>query len=495
MTKAALYSNTGNEIAVEAIETEQLIPQPGFAERDMDVMRDAIYTTIRKTLRKAEIDAADIVGIACCGHGKGLYLWGKDGRPVRNAILSSDNRAYAYMLRWKADGTEEKAYRMSLQQVMACQPVALLNWLRDNEPEALNRTKWIFACKDFARFCLTGEARAELTDYSGDNLVNLRTKQYDMELLACYGISDLFEKLPPLCRATEICGTVDREAAEATGLLPGTPVAGGMFDIDACLLAVDAAREDRLCAIAGTWSINEYICREPVVDGSVRMNSVFCDPAYYLVEESSATSAGNNEWFIRTMLPELRTACRERGSSVYELCNGMVESVPASEFVPIFLPFLYASNVHPNAKSCFIGMTGYHTRAHMIRSVYEGIVYCHKYHIDALLRSRRKPFEQIRLAGGVARSPVWSQMFADIMQIPVETVDVNETGTLGCAIAAAVAAGEYSDIYEASRRMVHVGARFLPNGANAEAYQSRYRMYCRAIEALDPLWNEMQTLI
>lgn len=494
VTKAALYTQTGCELGVESVETELFVPAPDYAERNMDAMRDAIFLSIKKLIQRTAVPPSDIACVACCGHGKGLYLWGKDGRPVRNGILSADNRAYAYPVRWRQDGTEEKVFAISLQHIMACQPVALLAWLQDHEPGVIEQTRWIFACKDYVRFCLTGEAHAELTDYSGANLVNLRTRQYDRKLLDCFGLAEIHDKLPPLCRSTDICGHISAEAAEATGLLQTTPVAGGMFDIDACALAVNAAREDRICAIAGTWSINEYIRREPVVDGSVQMNSIFCDPDYYLIEESSATSAGNNEWFIRTMLPELRAQAAE-GRSIYDMCNEMVQSVPPTEFCPIFLPFLFASNVHPSAKSCLVGMTGYHTRRHIVRGIYEGIVFCHKYHIDKLLKSRTSPPESIQLAGGVARSAVWSQMFADVMQLPVETVDVNEAGALGCAITGAVATGAYATLADAAQSMVKARARYLPNAENAAAYMARYALYKRVIAALDPVWDDIQAQI
>ena len=74
--------------------------------------------------------------------------------------------------------------------------------------------------------------------------------------------------------------------------------------------------------IAGTWSINEYVRRMPVMDGSVRMNSLFCLPEYYLIEESSPTSAGNNEWFLQQMLPELRQQAAAEGRSIYEILTG-----------------------------------------------------------------------------------------------------------------------------------------------------------------------------
>ena len=315
-TKAALFDTEGRQIGVEAAATDAITPAPGFVERDMDDMWQDNCRVIRALLEKTGINSRKIAGIGLCGHGKGLYLWGKDEQPVRRGILSADNRAWKYQMDWRTDGTEKAAFALSCQHVMACQPVALLAWLRDHEPGVLENIKWVFACKDYVRFRLTGEARAEVTDYSGSGLMNLHTKSFDPALLKLFGIEAIASALPPLCNSLEIAGRITAEAAQATGLAEGTPVIGGMFDIDACALAVNVTDEEHICMIAGTWSINEYIRREPVTDGRVLMNSLFCLPEYYLIEESSPTSAGNNEWFIQQLLPELVQEAKAQSKSI-----------------------------------------------------------------------------------------------------------------------------------------------------------------------------------
>ena len=494
-TKAALFDRKGAEIGKAIMATASITPKPGFVERDMEEMWEANCSVIARVLEETGVDPRDVAGIGIAGHGKGLYLWGKDGKPARNGIISTDNRAWAYPKRWTEDGTEEKVFSRTAQHILACQAVSLLAWLRDNEPESYRNIRWVFECKDYVRFRLTGEAKAEITDYSGANLMNLHTRDYDPELLALFGLSEIADALPPLCLATEICGYVTEEAAAQCGLLPGTPVVGGMFDINACALAVGVADPDKICMMAGTWSINEYIRPKPVLDGSVLMNSLFCLPEYYLIEESSPTSAGNNEWFVRELLPELGRECREKGESIYNVLNRWVDEIPPEEFVPVFLPFLMASNVHPNAKSCFIGMSLNHSRKHLARSVYEGITFCHRVHLERLLRRRDTPPACIRLAGGAARSPVWAQMFADVMNLPVETVEADETGALGCVIAAAVAAGEYPDLQSAVENMTGVSKRFEPDPSRKAIYDRKFSLYCRATECLDGLWSEMQAMI
>ena len=495
VTKAALYTQTGEEVAVASIETKMISVAPGFTERDMLEMKQANFDVIKKLLDKTKINAEEIKGIACCGHGKGLYLWGKDNQPVRPGIISTDNRAWEYPLKWESNGTAKQVYQKTYQAILACQPVSLLAWLKDHEPDCIDQIQWVFECKDYVRFCLTGEAYAEMTDYSGANLINLETRGYDESLLALFGLNELYNCLPPIKTSLDVCGYITDEVAEATGLKAETPVFGGMFDINACALAVDAVYEDKICMIAGTWSINEYIRKTPVLDGSVMMNSFFCLPEYYLIEECSPTSAGNNEWFIKTMLPELKEKAEADGTSIYDIANAWVKEIPIDEFCPIFLPFLMASNVHPSAKSCFIGMSNYHTRAHIVKGIYEGIAFSHRYHLEKLLKAKETPVTSIRLAGGVARSAEWVQIFADIMGYPIEVADINETGTLGCAMNVAVGLGDYANFQEAAAEMISMRDAVTPIKKNQKVYQERYQMYCRVIEALDPIWNDLQAIM
>ncbi len=493
-TKAALFDEDGRQLASADMPTASIVSRPGFVERDMDEMWEANCKVVRDVLAKSGACAADVACVGVCGHGKGLYLWGKDDRPCGLGIASTDGRAQGYVDRWRGDGTEAKAFELSCQHVMGCQPPALLAWLKDNERALYDNVRYVFECKDYIRFRLCGEARAELTDYSGANLINLHTEGYDPRLLDLFGIPEVMCALPPLCRSDEVVGHVCADAAAKTGLLEGTPVIGGLFDIDACALASGIVRDDLVCMIAGTWSINGYVRRDPVLDGSVAMNSYYCLPGYYLVEESSATSAGNNEWFVRQLLPEVAAEAKEAGSSIYDIVNGWVASVAPERGLPLFLPFLMGSNVHPRARACFIGMDASHTRRDLARSIYEGITFCHRMHLDRLRASMGGAPGAIRLSGGAARSKVWAQMFADVMDLSVETVAADEVGALGCAIACAVAVGDARDMGQAVGRMVSITHSYQPDARAHEAYERRYCLYRKAVESLDGLWDDFGEL-
>lgn len=489
--KAGIVDENGNILAVAKEPVHNLTPQAGFTERDMDELWSQNAKVIRGAIAKAGIDPKEIRGVSFSGHGKGLYMVDAQGRPSYRGILSTDTRAWEYVKAWSQDGTKEKVFAKTFQDILACQPVALLAWIRDHDPEALQRTRWVFSINDYIRFCLTGVAGGEYTALSGGNLVNMTTFQYDKELMALYGLEEVYDKLPPLCYSAQICGGVTEAAAAQTGLAVGTPCAAGMFDVDACGLAVGVDNPEALCMIAGTWSINEFITRAPITNGTVSLNSMYCIPGYFLIEESSPTSAGNMEWFINNLLSYERDACKAKGGSIYDLTNRWVEETDPASLKVIFLPFLNGSNESAQARGTFIGLTDFNTKAHMLRAVYEGIVFSHMTHVKRLLKNRPAP-KAIRLAGGAANSKVWVQIFADALQIPIETVACEEQGILGAAIAAGVGTGVFESYEAAADQAVAVRETVYPRPEMKEIYEEKYARYRATIDALANVWDVFQ---
>ena len=486
VTKAAIFDTNGRQVAVSSRQTPLITPQPGYTERDMELLWQMNCECIREVLSRADVRADSIAGLAIAGHGKGLYPWGKDGAPAYHGIVSTDNRAWRFPQKWKEDGSFDALYPKLCQQLVPGQQACLLAWFKEHKPEVYGSIRWAFSVKDYIRFRLTDEAFSEATDISGSGLINVRDAVIDSEITDRLGIGEMSECIAPIRYSSDFCGAVTEAAAELTGLCPGTPVAGGMFDIDACAIAMNITEPDQLCSITGTWTINEFISRTPVVGTQIAMNSLYAIPGFYLIEECSPTGAGNLEW----VLDNLRIDVPE-GQKVYAAADALAESAAVDTDV-YYLPFLYGSNDHPLAKASWIGLTSYHSAAHMLRAVYEGAAFSAKTHIDKLLSVRAAP-AAIRLAGGVANSPMWVQMYADILGLPIETVTgVKELGALGCAMAAAVAAGIYQDYVEAAAAMVRVSEPVYPDPERTAIYRKKYEMYTSIRKALTDVWKNFE---
>ncbi len=488
VSKAGLFTLDGKEVAVASAQTEVICTQPGWQERDMEQMWQGTAGAIKQVVAQAGVAPRDIACVTCTGHGNGLYLIDKRGKPVRNAILSTDSRAKSIIKQWLEQSLDKVVRPRTMQSLWPAQPNALLAWLREHEPQSYHSIDWVLMAKDFIRYKLTGNVFAELTDFSGTSLMNLQTRQFEQALLEDFGISDSLDYLPPIVVSADLCGEITKEASRLTGLTPGTPVAAGMFDIDACGLSSGVVDESQMCMIVGTWGNNQYISKTPVVDEDIFMTSCYSIPEYYLMLEGSATSGSNLEWFVNQFFAAERTMAEEQRGSVYDLCNELVASTQASEGNIVFLPFLYGSNANQDAKATLLGVNAWHRRGHILRAIYEGVVFGHKHHVERLLRFRAKP-QVLRISGGATRSDVWLQVFADCFQTPVQVPDGTELGALGAAIAGAVATGCYEDYPDAVNAMVHFSRYIDPDTSRADIYRDKYSYYQRVIETLDPLWQ------
>ena len=487
-SKAALFDENGTQLSVGSMATETLTPKPGYTERNMDVLWKANASAIRQVIEKSGIDPKDIAGVSFSGHGKGLYLVGDDNRPIYNGIISTDSRAWAYEKKWAEDGTADAIFKKICMLPRYMQPSCLLAWMKDNEPDVYGKIRYIFSVNDYVRFCMTGKANADYTIASGSGFVNFQTASYDRTLAEAYGTPEIFDALPPMKYPADLCGTVTKEAAAETLLPEGTPVAAGMFDVDACGIASGLSDDSKICMIAGTWSINEFIAKAPVLDNTGTLTSMFCIPGYYLTEQSSPTSAGNMEWFIRNLMSYEKKEASEAGGSVYDLTNSWVADIEPQDCSVIFLPFLNGSNEDALARGTFVGLTSYHSKKHMLRAVYEGIVFSHVSHVKKLLMHHDVP-ASIQLSGGAANSDVWVQIFADALQIPIDVVGEKELGALGAAIAAGVSTGIYADYEEGIRRTVQITKTVYPRPEYKEIYEKKYETYRKVIDGLSSVWK------
>ncbi len=479
VSKAALFDEQGTELATAWRYVNVLSPKEGWSERDASEMWQQTAASIREVIATAGIDSADISCVACTGHGNGLYLVDSTGKPVRNAINSSDERAVDYIQQWHSEGVYEQVLPLTAQSLWAAQPNALLSWLRDHEPYNFEQISSVLMAKDFIRFKLTGEIAAEITDMSATSLMNVPEGRYDSRVLSLFGLEGIASMLPPLVESTALCGKVTEEAAHLTGLKPGTKVAAGMFDIDACALSSGIVDSQQLSIVAGTWGNNQYISQEPLIDKDLFMTSRYSIPGWYIMLEGSPTSTGNMQWVTNNMFRKERD---EMGSAFFDWVASEVASVEPSDSSLIFLPFVYGSNCGA-VQSGFYGISSKHTSAHLLTALFEGVVFAHYQHFNRLLHFRSKP-DTIRFTGGAARSDVWCQLFADCMGIPVEVPKGTELGAFGAALAAMVADGRYNSLPEAVASVTSIRRRYEPNAIRHEIYQEKYARYQKLISLL-----------
>lgn len=488
VAKAAIYDLSGKEICAAGRKMDTLTPKSEYCERNPIQIRESIFDAIAKAVRTSDVPADAIAAIGVTGQANGLYMFDHDGNATYPAILSSDMRAKDYIKKWNSDGTLDAILPKTRQVLWAGQTSAIIAWFADHDKETLRRADVFLTAKDYARYLLTGEFSLENTEASSTSLMDLNTQTLSREIFCKLGIEGYFDKFPSrILNSTEIGGYVTQDCAERTGLRRGTPVVGGLIDTVASIISQGVLYEQQLGIIIGTWGVNTFITKRPLYSKDIFSAFFYCLPGYHLILEGSPTSAANLEWFLQTFL-------RREGVKFcgYDEINRMVENSSYKSSL-LFLPFLYGTNVNIDAKSAFVGLKGSHDIPDMLRSIYEGVVFCHMYHIDRLLKFREKP-AVLRIAGGGARSGVWMQIFADALGAEVEVSEAQELGALGAAMAAGVGCSLFKDFYEAADQLTRIKNHYYSSPERHSYYQRKYAIYCKLIDSLDPLWSEINEL-
>ena len=485
VTKAVVFDEDGNALGIGSTPSRQSTPQTNWVEKDPDEQWQSACGSIQEALGEAGVSGEDITMIAPTAHGDGLYVLDEDLRPARPAIPSLDGRAGDTVRRFESEGISERALELVGETPFEVQAPALLGWLQEHEPDTYARVAHVLFCKDWLKLCLTGRLTTDPTEASA-GLTETRTQEHSDETWRVYGLEEMVGTLPEVVRSYDVAGEVSDEAAKATGLAAGTPVVSGLHDCDASALGVGSVRPGQLTMIAGTFSINEAISDDPVSDARVFCRN-WVDAGQYMNMANSASSATNLEWFVQQLSPHEIEKAKETGTSPFAFVGDEVTEVLGDDSRVLFLPYLYGSPQHPDGTAVLFGLKGWHTRGHILRAMFEGIAFGHRLHVDALRDSLE--LSEARLAGGGARSPVWAQVFADTVGLPVSVTDAPETGALGAAICAGVAAGLWETVAEGAERCVRVDRTFEPDPERQARLDDDYERYLELATALEGSWE------
>lgn len=485
VTKAVVFDAEGRAVSSAGARVPQETPHSRWVERDVDALWKASAKAIRDAIEKADVDANEILGVGVTGHGDGLYLLDGEGRAARKGILSLDSRAYGITEKWEAEGRFDRMLEVTGQVPGPLSPATLLAWVAENEPEVVERTRWALSCKDVIKMRLTGEVSADPTEAS-TSFCDVNTQKYSTEAMRLYGLEGYEEFLAPVVGCEEVAGVVTEGAAEITGLAPGTSVVSGLHDVDASAIGIGCVEAGQLAMVAGTASINEVISDKPVSDPRWFARN-FVRPGEWMHMSLSLASAGNLEWFVQKLCRADYESATNLGEDPFAFIEREVAAVADEESEVIFLPFLYGSPHGAAASGAFLGMRGWHSRGHMLRAILEGVVFNHRTHVDALRDSFA--MSEGRLTGGAVRSRRWVQMFADALGLDVLVTDAEESGALGTAMCAMVAAGMHGSLEEASAASVRVVGRLEPDPRSRERLEAKYTHYRRAVEALGEVWE------
>ena len=485
VVKSVLFDLHGREIAIARSDAPIEHPDANWSEAEMNTIWSAVLDTVRQVT--ANKRGSHVAGIGVTGTCCGAWLIDEHGEPVRTAILWNDGRASDIVNEWQHSGLFSQIFAISGNALFPGYTLAVLAWLRRHEPETLDRARWLLFSKDWIRFKLTGDIATEETDCSYLPF-DIRRRRLSSELFDLAGIGEYIRLVPRMVRSHDSVAPITAEIAAATGIPLGTPVVAGLVDVVASTLGAGVWQPGQACSIVGTSVLNSLVSNRPMFEpADVGVQAVMPGETWLrsLVNTSGTL---NLEWMLKVLaVPEVQQAAAE-GTNVYALIEAAVKTVPIGADGVVFHPYVNTAGVispfvNPAARAQFFGIGVQHTRAHLMRAVYEGVALSM---LDAY-ENMPEPTEAVLLSGGGARSAFWAQMFADATGRRVSVADGTELGARGAAMMAGIGAGVYGTLDEAVS-VARVNRHYSPDPEAHRRYRAQYELYQKLYQQLGETW-------
>jgi len=497
--RALVFDLEGNLLAKSKVEIEPYFsPENGWAEQDAQYYWDSLCQACQRLWSEHQIDKQAIAGLAITTQRSTLINLDEHGEPLRPAIVWLDQRRTTGLqpvgglwgLLFKISGMSDT--------IRYLQSEAEVNWLRTHQPDIWARThKYVFL-SGYLNYKFTGKYRDSVGSQVGYIPFDYKKQTWcgdrDWKWQAVPIEKDkLVELVPP----SGLIGEVTSQASKETGIPAGLPVIAAAAD-KACEVIGSGCLDPHLgCLSFGTTAtINtthskytEVIPLIPPYPAAV--------PGAYSLEIQIYRGFWMVSWFKNEFADNEKRVAKNRGVEVEELFDDLVASVPPGSLGLTLQPYWSPGLKHPGpeAKGAVIGFGDVHTRAHLYRSILEGLGYSLRE--GALRTSKRSkiPITEIRIAGGGSQSKAAPQITADIFGLPTAKPHTYEASGLGAAIDLAVGLQLHLDFDTAVSSMTHIGEVFEPNMQNHRIYDELYRrVYCKMYDLLQPLYENIRDI-
>jgi len=485
-TKALLIDINGQVISSATTPTTLANPYPLWSEQNPHDWWNGTVNSIRQTLETSGVEGKAIDAIGLTGQMHGLVLLDGMGEVLRPAILWNDQRTSIQCDEIRDRLGVERLIQITGNEALTGFTAPKILWVAQNEPEIYVKVKHILLPKDYVRFKLTNEFAMDKADGSGTILFDLKQRDWSNEVLDTLAIPASW--LPPTFEGPQVTGAVTSAVANETGLAEGTPVVAGGGDQAAQAVGVGAIKSGIIALTLGTSGVVFATTETPLIEPTGRLHA-FCHavPERWHFMGVMLSAAGSLQWHRDSLAPE---------TSFQSLIDEAQEVDPGSEGL-IFLPYLTGERTpypDPLARAAWIGLTIRHNRAALTRAVLEGVAYGIKDIFGLIQGSGLGSIQQVRISGGGAKSTLWRQIIADVLNVELVTVNTTEGAAFGAALLAGVGSGHFRTALEACDAIVQITGRTSPNSSVA-IYDQLYPRYRALYPILAPEFKAMANAI
>lgn len=479
--RAHVFDLSGRSRGVGKGSYATAFPEPGRAEQDPDDWWHAAGIAVRGALAASGVTPAQISGIACDTTSCTVVALDAGGRPLRPCLLWMDVRAHREAAEIAACG--DPALRLNGGGRGPVSPEWMIPkalWIKRHQPDIWARAAMVGEYQDFLTLRLTGRWVASLNNVTMRWHYQTGHGGWPDSMLARLGLADLRERWPAdIVAPGEAIGPLTEAAARHLGLNAGLPVVQGGADAFIGMIGLGVTQPGDLALITGSSHLQLGVAERPVHAPGFWGTYMDCVYPGRPVIEGGQTSTGSIiAWFQRNFAEGVD----------FDTLNAEAALLPpGAEGLLAVDHFQGNRTPHTDglARGAITGLSLKHGRAHVYRALIESICLGTRAVVETF--GAAFPLRRIVVAGGAARSPLWLQLHADTLGLPLELTEEPEAPALGSAILAAVGAGHFASIDEACAAMVRTARRIEPDMASHAAYGPIHARYRAAYPALRPL--------
>lgn len=482
--KTVAYNLRGEPVAAAYREYSVLHPRVGWAEQNPEDWWRAAAETLREVVARVGSESIEAVGVT--SQREAFAPLSREGELLANAIIWLDSRAVKQETWVRERVGAARVLELTGLPVDQIFSAVKLLWFKEEMPFVFQRISKVLFAKDYVAYKLTGAVCTDYSMASRTMLLDIRKLEWSQELCDELGIP--VEILPPLKGSWEVVGEVTGEASAVTGLRKGTPVVAGGGDRPCEALGAGVVDEGEINAGTGTGTCFEAPLSQPRPDPKGRVDTcVHVVPGRWEYEIVVNATGESLRWFRDNLGHWEVEEARRRGVSPYDVMVEEASKVPPGSEGVLYFPYLWGAKTpffNPRARGVFIGIAHAHTRAHLIRSILEGVAFHYRGALE-LLADLGVTVKRMTITGGEARSEVWNRIKAATAGVPLFVPRVTDAASLGAAILAAVGAGYFKSAKSAVESMVSVERVVEPEPALATIYEQLYEKYCAVFRRLE----------
>ncbi len=452
-------------------------PHPGWAEEDPRQWWANIGEIARELVSAGGIKGSDVKAVGVTGMLPAVVLLDKEGNLLRPSIQQSDARCATEVAELRHIIDEKEFTRKTGNGINQQLVIAKLLWIRKHEPEIFARIATVFGSYDYINWRLTGERAVEQNWALEGGFVNLKDHQIDDELVKLAGIPS--KALPRKSISHQLLGRIAAEAAKDLGLPAGIPVVAGAADHIASALAAGLTRPgDVLLKFGG--SVDVLIATDRVAPDPRMYLDYHLVPGLYVPNGCMATGGSGLNWFVASFAEGERAKAEAAGMTVHQWLDNLAAKIPAGSAGVRILPYFLGEKtpIHDaDVRGAILGLSLAHGPAHLWRALLEAYAYGIAHHIEVLNDMGHRT-ETFFASDGGAKSTVWMQIVADVLQKPVRRLNGHPGSCLGAAWTAAMGIGAAND-WSAISRFVSLADQLVPDAGNARIYAQGYAAFRR----------------